>query len=68
MPTDQELKQQLALALDATLEPMHELERRGYTVGIFPTTLRTVDGEQPDGTLKTTIFNLKVFEQITEEL
>lgn len=62
MPTDQELKQQLALALDATLEPMHELERRGYTVGIWPHRLSSC------GCADQTVFSLKVYKQTTEEL
>ena len=37
--TAQELKKRLELALDSALEPMHELERRGYTVEIDTHTL-----------------------------
>ena len=66
--TAQELKKRLELTLDSALEPMHELERRGYTVEIYTTTLQSLDGDQPGGILNTTIFNLKVFKQTTEEI
>ncbi|MCB6541145.1 hypothetical protein LI168_03210 [Desulfovibrio desulfuricans] len=66
--TAQELKKRLELALDSALEPMHELERRGYTVEIDTHTLGSLGGTQPGGMLKTTIFTLKVFKQTTEEL
>lgn len=66
--TAQELKKRLELALDSALEPMHELERRGYTVEICTTTLQSLDGDQSGGILNTTIFNLRVFKQTTEEI
>lgn len=66
--TDIELKKEVASALDSVLAPMHELERRGYTVEIYTTTLQSLDGDQPGGILNTTIFNLKVFKQTTEEI
>lgn len=66
--TDIELKKEVTSALDSVLAPMHELERRGYTVDICTTTLQELNGDQPGCILNTTIFNLRVFKQTTEDL
>lgn len=66
--TDSELKDLLASALDSALAPMHELERRGYTVEINPTTLTELDSGQEDGVRSTTIFNPRVYKTTTTTL
>ncbi len=66
--TDQELKSMLEHALDSALSPMHELERRWCTVSIDTSTLQELNRDQPDGLLRMTVFDLKVFKQTTEVL
>lgn len=66
--TDSELKDLLASALDSALAPMHELERRGYTVELDPMTLTELDPEQEGGVRRTTIFNPRVYKTTTTTL